>query len=149
MSMCQCACVASGCSKPVPSPTPTAGGAPPQNTRIENHERQPPIALLWILEMEADDGLLLPIFEPEIPGNPTVVLVHTAIALPPVVELTGTQVEPSDEVPGADFRFLRPAPDEIDDLIAHVRRNPDAGQSSPRLFLGRHVPPSTPREPHP
>src|SRR5712692_9145992 len=39
--------------------------------------------------MEADDGLLLPILQPEIAGNPAVVLVHLAVAFPPVVELAG------------------------------------------------------------
>jgi hypothetical protein len=55
-----------------------------------------------------------------------------------VVELTGP---PLNEPPGADIGLLRPAPDEIDDLIPHVMRNPDAVQSSPKLFLTRYAPP--------
>src|SRR5216684_3421819 len=85
--------------------------------------------------MESDDGLLFPILQPEIPGNPAVVLVHLAVALPPVVELAGGDIEPPDEPPGADLGHLRPAPDEIHDLIPRIVRNPDPGQSSPISFF--------------
>src|SRR6266571_1677377 len=85
--------------------------------------------------MEADDGLLLPILQPEIAGNPAVVLVHLAVAFPPVVELAGSDIEPPDEPPGADLGLLRPAPDEIHDLVPRVVRNPYPGQSSPSVFF--------------
>ena len=85
--------------------------------------------------MEADDGLLLPILQPEIAGNPAVVLVYLAVAFPPVVELAGGDVQPPDELPSADLGLLRLAPDEIQDLVPCIVRNPDAGQSSPRLFF--------------
>jgi hypothetical protein len=39
--------------------------------------------------MEIDDGFLLPRLQPEITGNPTVVLIHSPVALSPVVELAG------------------------------------------------------------
>jgi len=42
--------------------------------------------------MEADDGRLFPIFQPEITGNPAVVLGDLAVAFPPVVELAGGDV---------------------------------------------------------
>src|SRR5258708_24093887 len=41
-----------------------------------------------------------------------------------------------------DLGLLRPAPDEIHDLVSRIVRSPDPGQSSPTLFLGQHVPPS-------
>ncbi len=75
------------------------------------------------------------VLQPEIAGNPAVVLVDLAVALPPVVELTGRDAEPLDEPPGADLGLLRPAPDEIHDLVPHIVRDPDPGQSSPRLFF--------------
>src|SRR5215469_17324824 len=53
-----------------------------------------------------------------------------------------------DESPDADFRLFRPAPDEIHYLIPHIMRHPGRGQSSPRLFLTRCVPPSAPLRPH-
>ena len=59
------------------------------NVGVQHHKPQPPVALQRVLQMEADDGLLLPILQPEIAGNPAVVLVHLAVAFPPVVKLTG------------------------------------------------------------
>ena len=85
--------------------------------------------------MEPDDGLFLPILQPEIAGNPAVVLVHLAVAFPPVVILARGDVEPHNEPPGADLGLLRPAPDEIHDLIPRVVRDPDPGQSSPSVFF--------------
>src|SRR5205814_704831 len=86
-------------------------------------------------QMKPDDGLLLPILQPEVAGNPAVVLVHPPVAFPPVVELAGGHIEPPNEPPGADLGLLRPAPDEIHDLIPRVVRNPDPGQSSPVPFF--------------
>src|SRR5262249_22513711 len=85
--------------------------------------------------MDPDDGLLLPLLQPEIAGNPAVVLVHFSVAFPPVVELAGGDVEPLNEPPGADLGLLRPAPDEIHDLVPRIVRNPDPGQSSPSVFF--------------
>src|SRR5437868_1157633 len=85
--------------------------------------------------MKADDGLLLPLFQPKIPGNPSVVLAHLAVAFAPIVELTGGDVEPLDELPGADLGLLRPAPHEVHDLVPRIVRNPDPGQSSPSAFF--------------
>ena len=62
-------------------------------------------------------------------------LVDLAVALALVVELAGRDVEPPDEPPGTDLGLLRPAPDEIHDLVPRIVRNPDPGQSSPTLFF--------------
>src|SRR5213083_2112039 len=99
--------------------------------------------------MEPDDGLLLPLLQPEIAGNPAVVLVHFSVAFQPVVELAGGDVEPLNEPPGADLGLLRPAPDEIHDLVPRIVRNPDPGQSSPSVFLGSHAQSSTRPGPRP
>src|SRR5579862_9431025 len=50
--------------------------------------------------MEPDDGLFLPLLQPEMSGNPAVVLVRLAVAFPPAFE-----------PPGANLSFLRPTPD--------------------------------------
>ena len=108
--MCQCWCGCSGCSKPVPLRDGLAFPSrqqsrllqhPPYARRthrhhigIQHHERQPPIAFQRILQMETDDGFLLPRLQPEIPGNPTVVLIDSPVALPPVVELAGGHAQP-------------------------------------------------------
>ena len=119
----------------LPQHPPDAGRTHRHDVGIQHHERQPPVAFQRVLQMEADDGLLLPILQPEIAGNPAVVLVHLAVAFPPVVELAGGDVEPPDEPPGADLGLLRPAPDEIHDLVPRIVRNPDPGQSSPSVFF--------------
>ncbi len=85
--------------------------------------------------MERNDRLLLPLLEAKVPGNPAVMLIDLAVPLPPAVELAGRDVEPPDESPGADLGLLRPAPDEIHDLVPRIVRNPDPGQSSPTLFF--------------
>ena len=55
-------------------------------------------------QMKTDNGLLLPILQPAIAGNPAVVLVHRAVAFPPVAELAGGDVEPP---------MNRPAPNSV------------------------------------
>src|ERR1700676_2406086 len=88
-----------------------------------------------MLLMKSDDRLLLPRCDPEIPGNPTVVFIDPPVAFPPVVELASPYSQPLDESSDADLGLLRPAPDEIYDLIPHIMRHPDFRQSSPRLFF--------------
>src|ERR1019366_7604356 len=119
----------------LPQHPPHAGRAHCHHVLIQHHERQPPVAFQRILQMKIDDRLLLPLLQPKVPGNPTVVLVHLAVSIAPVVELAGPDVEPHEEAPGADPGLVGPAPDEIHDLIPHIVRHPDSGQSSPRLFF--------------
>src|SRR6266853_811654 len=68
-------------------------------------------------------------------GNPTIVLIHSSIALLPVVELAHGNAQPRNESADADLGLFRPASDEIDHLIPHIVRYPGLGQSSPRLFF--------------
>src|SRR4051812_29377675 len=114
---------------------PYAGRTHRHDVCVEHHERQPAVALQRVLQVKANDGLLLPILQPEIAGNPAVVLVHLAVAFPPVVELAAGDVEPPDEPSSADLCLVGPAPDEVYDLIPRIVRNPDAGQSSPMSFF--------------
>jgi hypothetical protein len=114
---------------------PHAGRTHRHDVGVQHHERQPPVALQRILQVERNDRLLLPLLQPKVPGNPTVVLIDLAVPLAPAVELAGRDVEPPDEPPGADLGLLRPAPDEIHDLVPRIVRNPDPGQSSPTLFF--------------
>src|SRR2546430_14444860 len=91
------------------------------------------IALQRILQVEADDGFFLPRLQPEISGHPRVVLIHSSIALAPVVKLTHADPQPRYESADADLDLLRPAPGEIHHLIPHIVRHPARGQSAPRL----------------
>src|SRR6476646_9182091 len=119
----------------LPKHPPNAGRTHRHNVGVRHHERQPPVAFQRVLQMEADDSLLFPILQPEIPGNPAVVLIRLAVAFPPVVELAGGDVEPPNQPPGADLGLLRPAPDEIHDLIPRIVLDPAPGQSSPMSFF--------------
>src|SRR5215472_9445254 len=85
--------------------------------------------------MELDDCFFFPQLQPEITGNPTVVLVDAPVPLTPVIELAGGYTQPRDEPSDADLGLLRPAPDEIHDLVPYIIRHPVPGQSSPRLFF--------------
>src|ERR1035438_8281079 len=88
-----------------------------------------------MLQMTIDDGLLLPLFQPEITGDPAVVFVRLAIPLAPAVELAARDAEPLHDTSGADPGLFRPASDEIHDLVPHIVRCPDPHQISPRLFF--------------
>jgi hypothetical protein len=76
---------------------------------------------------EADDRFLLPRFQPEIPRNPTVVFIHSPIALAPVVKLAGTNAKPPRKSSNADLGLLRPASDKIHHLVPHIMRHPILG----------------------
>jgi len=52
-----------------------AGRTHRHDVGVQHHEREPAVALQLVLQMEIDDGLLLPVLQPKVPGNPTVVLV--------------------------------------------------------------------------
>src|SRR5580704_8447962 len=92
--------------------------------RIQHHERQPPVAFHRILEVKTDDGFLFPRLQPEIAGDPTVVLVHSSVALPPVVELADPNPQPLRESSDADLGILRPTSDKIYHLIPHIMWHP-------------------------
>jgi hypothetical protein len=94
---------------------------------IQHHERQPPITFQRILQMEIDDRFFLPLLQPEIAGNPTVVFVDTTVALAPVIELAGAHTQPRNESPDPDLGLLQPAPGEIHHLVPHVMWHPDPG----------------------
>src|SRR5213593_894623 len=87
--------------------------------------------------MDSSEGnsrrFLLPRLQPEISGHPAVVLIHSSIALPPVVELAHGNAQPRNQSSDADLALLRPAPHEIDHLIPHIVRHPGRGQSSPTV----------------
>src|SRR5271169_5209023 len=114
---------------------PHARRAHRHDVGVQHHEREPTIALQWVFQMEGDDRLLLPILQPKVPGNPTVVLVDAAVTFSPIVELARGHAQPSNESPGADLTGFRPAPHEIHDLVPHVVRHPDPVQSSPSSFF--------------
>ena len=91
------------------------------------HESQPPISLQRMFPMKLNDGFFFPGFQPEVSGNPAVVLVHAPIPLLPLVELARPNPQPCDEPPDAHLGLLRPAPNEVHQLVLHIVRHPALG----------------------
>ena len=102
---------------------------------VEHHEGKTTVTFKRILVVKLDDGLLFPVFEPPVAGNPAIMLVDLAIALPPIIELALAQADPLNELLGRDLRPVRPIANVVDDSIASVVGNPGSGQSSPSTFF--------------
>ena len=85
---------------------PYAGRTHRHDIGVQHHEGQPPVALQRVLQMERDDRLLLPLLQPKVPGNPTIVLVDATVAFSPIVELAAGHAQPFNESPGADLAGL-------------------------------------------
>ena len=71
---------------------------------IEHHEGETSVTFKRILVVKFGDGLLFPVFEPPVAGNPAIVLVDLAVALPPVIELAPAQADPLNELLGRGRR---------------------------------------------
>lgn len=84
--------------------------------------------------MEGNDGLILLVGEPVVPGHGGVVLVGLAVALAPVEELAASDAEPGDEALSSELG-LGPGPNEVDDGVARVVGNPAVCQGSPSSFF--------------
>src|SRR5579863_2034718 len=102
---------------------------------IQHHEGQPSVAFEGEALVEVQNGLLLPLFEPVIPGDHGVVFIGLAVALAPGEELAARQFEPTQEPLGGQLGLLAPGAHEIHHGIAHVMGNPAAVQGSPSSFF--------------
>ena len=112
-----------------------AAGTHRHDVPVQHHERQTPIPFQRILPVAVDDLLFLPLFQPVVARHPGVVLVDFAITLFPVMKLALGDAEPAAKAAVRDFRLLGPDANEVDNLVAAVGGDPDAGQGSPRLFF--------------
>jgi len=106
--------------------SPGARRADGHDVLIEHHKGQTPVAIEGVFQVEADDGILLPILEPVIAGDLPVVLVGLAVPFLPIVELADADLEPADEVVRPDLGLLRPEIDEVDDRVTRVWGDPPA-----------------------
>src|SRR5690606_2817624 len=88
-----------------------------------------------MLGMKGENRLFLPLLQPVIAGHQGVVFVHLAVPLSPVVELTGADANPADNLADRQFGLVAPRSDVIDDFVAHLVRNPPSAQSSPHSFF--------------
>jgi hypothetical protein len=58
--------------------TPHADRTHRHDVGVQHHECQPSVAFQRILQVERNDRLLLPLLQPKVPGNPTVMLIDLA-----------------------------------------------------------------------
>ena len=100
---------------------PHAGRTDRHDVGIEHHERQPPVTFQWVLQVEPDDGLFLPVLQPEIAGNPASRFLFEGgravleELLLPAVEDRGLQVEFIAEL--RDRHLLQQMPPQDGDLL--------------------------------
>jgi len=71
-----------------------------------------------------DDGLLFPVLEPEVSGNPAVMLIDPAITLFPAIEFAAGYPEPVDESSCRELGPTSPVMDKVDDLVPGIMGNP-------------------------
>ena len=77
--------------------------------------------------VEINDLLLLPLLQPKIPGDLSIMLVGLAIPLLPVVILARRYPKPSDEKAHRQLGTTDPGLDKINNRIADIVGNPDVG----------------------
>src|SRR5262249_47277313 len=84
-----------------------------------------------------DNGLLLPVFEPEVARHFSVVLVGLAVASLPSVILVLRESQPAQQLDCGQLSALCPVGDVVDDLIARVVRDPAFVQRGSLRFFSR------------
>src|SRR5208283_1976512 len=92
--------------------------------RIHHHVRQTSITLVLVLLEIGNDCGPLPVFKPEVTGNPGVVFVDHAVSLPPLVELTPADTDPPQKTNRRKTSPVRPVANVIHNIIAPVRFHP-------------------------
>jgi len=79
-----------------------------------------------MFEVEVNNGLAFPIFEPMITGDRSVVLILLAIVSAPFVERRFIQSDPPQKLLGRRCGSAFPVVDIVDYGIANIVRNPTA-----------------------
>lgn len=70
---------------------------------VKHHERQPAIPFKRMIQVEFDDFLTFPVFEPKITWNRGIMLVGFSVPLNPGVKLALGDRQPRDEPMQSDF----------------------------------------------
>jgi hypothetical protein len=76
--------------------------------------------------VEVEDRSLLPVFEPMVPGDPTVVFVDLSITLLPTVKSAFWHAHPTEDALSGNLGSILPEMNIIDDAIAYVVGNPNS-----------------------
>lgn len=106
---------------------PGAGRAYSNDILIQHHEREPSVTFQGVIVIKSDDGLPLPVFQPEIAGNGGVMLVGFAIPIDPGVKFALADREPADEPLDRNAGFTVPDPGKVNNGVSSIMGNPDAG----------------------
>ena len=102
---------------------------------VHHHVSQPAIPFAGVFGVEGANGMLLPILQPMVPRHPTVVLVHLAVTLAPVVELALADAQPPDQPLGRqDYLGAVTSIDREVGRIRQVRKERDA-ESNTLIFF--------------
>lgn len=105
------------------NPVDTAG-TDSDHIGIQHHEGQASVALGWMKPIIINDHLFLPVLQPIITGDPMVVFVDFPVTTPPVIKLTGADLQPADKNTCGNISLSAPETDKINYLVARVVGNP-------------------------
>lgn len=101
-----------------------AAGANRNHIGIKHHEGKTTISLIGMQQIKINDGLFLPVFKPEVSGNPGIMFIDSPITLLPVVKFTWGYSNPPEKLKNTDLRFEIPSSDKIYDCIPGIMGNP-------------------------
>jgi len=79
-----------------------------------------------MFEVEVNNGIAFPIFEPMVSGDRSVVLVFLAVVSTPFVERRFIQSDPAEKLLVGRFGSAFPVVDIVDYGVANIVRNPTA-----------------------
>src|SRR5437764_508214 len=83
-----------------------------------------PVPFQGVAVVEGEDRGLLPLLQPEVAGDASVMLVRCPQPSCPAVELAPSHSQPSDQPPEGQARASRPVVDELNDRIPDGLGNP-------------------------
>ena len=112
-----------------------AGGAGSHHVVVQHHEGQAPGAFQRKLLMKGNHGPFLPILQPVVARDQTVMLIGAAVAPFPVGVFAGRQFQPRQQGLDGDLALGLPVAEKIDDLVARVVWHPDPFHPTPSVFI--------------
>ena len=119
----------------LPKNAPGTAGADRNDISVQEHERQPTVALKRIAQGKFDDGLPFPRFKPEVTWDQSIMFIDFAVTQGPCIKLALRHGQPGYDAFQRHFRFLAPLLAEVNNGVADIMGNPTAIQSSPSSFF--------------
>jgi hypothetical protein len=95
----------------LPEHAPDAGWTDGDQIGVEQHVGKAPVSGVGVLRLKIEDLLALPVAQPKITGDLSVVLVLFAVALSPIVELADGEARRGEEFFDRAFGPFGPMPD--------------------------------------